>query len=66
MTSKTLVPAGLACGAFAIWTLSVPFSGWQQIDFVNENQAAVAVIAAVVGLFFGFLADGITKALAKG
>jgi hypothetical protein len=56
-----LLPAVLAAVAFAIWTLSVPFSGWQRWDFVHDHQATVAIIAAVAGILFGFVADGFTK-----
>ena len=45
-----VLPATLGAAAFAIWTLSVPFSGWQRWGFVSDNQAAVAVIAAVAGV----------------
>jgi hypothetical protein len=56
-----LLPSVLAAAAFTIWSLSVPFSGWQRWSFVSDNQAAVAIVAAIVGLLFGFAADGFTK-----
>jgi hypothetical protein len=56
-----LLPAGLATIAFTIWTLSVPFSGWQRWDVVHDHQAGVAIVAAVVAVFFGFLAQGLVK-----
>jgi hypothetical protein len=58
---RTWIPAGLAAVAFCLWTLSVPFSGWQRWSFVGDNQAAVAIVAALLGIFFGFFADGVTK-----
>jgi hypothetical protein len=61
VSPKLGLPAALAALAFAIWSLSVPFSGWQRLDFVNEHQAAVAIVAAVAGALFGFLANGLTK-----
>jgi hypothetical protein len=57
----TMLPAVLAAAAFTIWTLSVPFSGWHRWDFVSDNQAAVAIIAAIAGVVFGFFAEGLTK-----
>ena len=62
----TFLPAGLAAGAFAIWSLSVPLSGWQRLDFVHDNQAAVAVVAALLALLFSQFAEGITKQLGRG
>jgi hypothetical protein len=59
--SRTWLPAGLATAAFCLWTLSVPFSGWQRWSVVSDNQAAVAIVAALLGIFFGFFADGLTK-----
>jgi hypothetical protein len=58
---RTWLPAGLAAAAFCLWTLSVPFSGWQRWSVVSDNQAAVAIVAALLGIFFGFFADGLTK-----
>jgi hypothetical protein len=58
---KTYLAAGLAAAAFAIWSLSIPGSGWQKWHVVNENQALVAVVAAVLALLFGYLAEGLTK-----
>jgi len=58
---QTLLPALLAAGAFAIWSVSVPFSGWQRIGVVRENQAGFAVAAAAVAVAFGLLAEGATK-----
>lgn len=57
----TLLPAGLAAGAFAIWTLSVPLSGWQSWDLVSDNQGMVAVAAAAVALIYGLFAEGMTR-----
>jgi hypothetical protein len=61
ISSATVLPAILAAIAFAIWSLTVPFSGWQRWSLVHENQAAVAIVAAVIALLFGLLAEGLTK-----
>ena len=59
--STVLLPAILAAVAFTIWTLSVPFSGWNRWDLVADNQAGVAIVAAIAGVLFGFVAEGFTK-----
>jgi hypothetical protein len=59
--SVELLSAALAIGAFTIWSLTVPFSGWQRWNVVDDNQAAVAVAAALGGVLFGFLAEGLSK-----
>jgi CBS domain containing-hemolysin-like protein len=58
---KSLLSAVLAMVAFVIWSLTVPFSGWQRWSSVHDNQAAVAVLAAVVAVLFGLLAEGVKK-----
>ena len=49
----------LAVVAFLIWSLTVPRSGWHELEAVAKNPGWVALIAAVVGLFFGLLAERI-------
>ena len=49
--------AGLGTGAFLAWSLTLPFSGWQQLNFIAANAAGVAIVAAVVGLLYGLVAD---------
>lgn len=53
--------AVLATLATVIWTLTVPGSGWHEIDKIAENPKTVAVIAAIAGLVFGLIADLIVK-----
>jgi hypothetical protein len=45
--------------AFLVWSLSIPFSGWQRIDWIAKSPQAVAIVAAVVGLLYGIAADTI-------
>jgi hypothetical protein len=59
--NQSLIQAALAAVAFVIWSVTVPFSGWQRLDWVQDNQAAVAVVAAIVALMFCFTAEGISK-----
>src|SRR5262249_6886827 len=59
--SPTWVSAGLAALAFLIWSLTVPFSGWQRWALVANNQAAVAICAAIAGILFGLFAEGATR-----
>jgi hypothetical protein len=61
----TFVSAILAVVAFLIWSVTVPFSGWQKIDYVRENPEWVTVIAGLAGLVFYLLAEGIEKAMAR-
>jgi hypothetical protein len=57
--ARTWAAAALGGLAFAIWTLSVPMSGWNRLSIVADNKDAVAITAAVVGLLFGYFADGV-------
>lgn len=61
ISRRTWTSAVLGAIAFAIWSLSVPLSGWQQWDLVVQNQAAVAIIGATVGILFGLIAEGILR-----
>jgi hypothetical protein len=63
VAKASLVGAGLAAGGATIWSLTVPLSGWQRIDWVHNNQAIVAVGAAVVALLFTLVAEGVSKHL---
>ncbi|MCX6398307.1 MAG: hypothetical protein NTX33_00045 [Propionibacteriales bacterium] len=49
--------AGLAAVATALWALTVPGSGWQEIDVIADNSEIVAVAAAALGLLFGMIAS---------
>lgn len=55
------VKAGLATLAFAIWSLSVPRSGWQQWHMVSDNPGWVTAVSALGGLVFGLFASGIER-----
>ena len=61
LTRTVWVSSALAAVAFAIWSLSVPMNGWQSITLIATNKGAVAVGAALAGILFGYLAEGITK-----
>lgn len=58
-----LVLALLAFVATAIWSLSIPNSGWQEMQVIRDHAAQVALGAAVLGLLFGLVADGVEKRL---
>jgi hypothetical protein len=47
--------------AFAIWTLTVPSSGWQSWKLIADNPTGVTIVAGIIGLLFGFFADGMMK-----
>lgn len=53
----------LAVAAFLIWSLTVPSSGWQDLEPVRQNPGLVAVAAGIFGLLFGLLAEGISRKL---
>jgi hypothetical protein len=65
LSRRSLAAAGLAATVFTIWSMSVPFSGWQSIAGVADHKGAVAIGAAVAGILFGYVAEGITKHLAS-
>jgi hypothetical protein len=52
----------LAVVAFLIWSLTVPASGWQELEAVAKNPGWVALIATLAGLIFGLLAERIAPA----
>jgi hypothetical protein len=59
ITGAVWVRALLAVVAFLIWSLTVPESGWQELEAVAKNPGWVALIATLAGLFFGLLAERI-------
>jgi uncharacterized membrane protein YjfL (UPF0719 family) len=59
---QVLVAAGLPAVALAIWSLSVPLNGWQEIAPIAANKGATAVAAAVAGALFGYFAEEIPGA----
>jgi len=59
ITGAVWVRALLAVLAFLIWSLTVPGSGWQELEAVAKNPGWVALIATLAGLFFGLLAERI-------
>jgi hypothetical protein len=59
ITSAVWGRALLAVVAFLIWSLTVPRSGWHELEAVAKNPGWVALIATLAGLFFGLLAERI-------
>jgi Na+(H+)/acetate symporter ActP len=59
--APTWASAGLAALAFLIWSLTVPFSGWQGWTLVADNRAGVAICAGIAGILFGLFADGVVR-----
>jgi hypothetical protein len=57
ITGAVWVRALLAVVAFLIWSLTVPESGWHELEAVAKNPGWVALIATLAGLFFGLLAE---------
>ena len=58
MTQRIKGRAALACAAFVIWSLTVPDSGWQEIDWIADHPAETAALAGVIGLIFSLIATG--------
>jgi len=59
------VPAGLSVLAFLIWSITIPSSGWQRWDLVQDNQALVTLMAALIAVIFCLFAEGIKKRLER-
>lgn len=51
----------LGLGATLIWTLTIPNSGWQNIDGISKNAPTVALVVAVLGLLFSVIAEGFSQ-----
>ena len=49
--------AVLAAIATAVWTMTIPGSGWQTFAWIADNSKVVAVVAAALGLLFGLIAS---------
>jgi hypothetical protein len=63
VTKRVCVAAILGAVAFAIWSMSVPLNGWQSWHLVADHQAGVAIGGTVVGLLFGYIAEGVLERL---
>jgi hypothetical protein len=48
----------LAAAAFTIWSFVVPGSWWYSIEWVAEHSTVVPIVAGIIGLVFGFVAEG--------
>jgi hypothetical protein len=59
------VSAVLASVAFAIWSLSIPSSGWQAISAIQNDKFVVSLAGAVAGALFAFVAEGVTSRMAR-
>jgi hypothetical protein len=55
----------LGAAAFAIWSMSVPLSGWQKWHVVANNSGAFALTAAVIGILFAYVAEGLSRRLVQ-
>jgi len=61
LTKRVVLRSVLAAVAFAIWSLTVPSSGWNQIEWIKDHPAITAAIAGVLGLCFSMFATGADK-----
>lgn len=55
----------LALFAFAIWSITIPFSGWQLWDLISQKPGFITVLAGLAGLLFGFFAEGVILRIPK-
>ena len=60
---RTLTRAGLMTVAAVIWSFVVPLSGWAGWSAIADNSAVVALTAALGGLIFGLVAEGVSARL---
>ncbi|MBA3866284.1 MAG: hypothetical protein H0X42_08050 [Solirubrobacterales bacterium] len=60
-TRRVRIRSVLAAVGFAIWSLAVPGSGWNEIGWIADHPAPTAAIAAVLGLVFSMFATGADK-----
>src|SRR5260370_1072800 len=58
---KAVVSAVLGTTAFLIWSLLVPGSAWEHVGWVSTNETAGGVVAALAGVLFSYLVDGILQ-----
>lgn len=61
LTKRVKLRSGLAAIAFVIWSLTIPSSGWNQIDWIAKHPAPTAAIAGLLGLVFSLFATGADK-----
>jgi molecular chaperone DnaK (HSP70) len=59
LTWKLAVHVVLVVIAFAIWSPTVPDSGWDEFGFIADNPGWTIVVCALAGLLFAALADQI-------
>jgi hypothetical protein len=57
------VRVALSAFAFALWSLVLPGSWWQSINKIADNAPVVAIVAGLVAVAFGLLAQGIVQRL---
>lgn len=57
--SQIKTRAALSATAMTIWSLSVPGSGWQEVDKVAQHPQTIVVISAILGLLFGLVASAL-------
>jgi hypothetical protein len=50
-----------AATAFAIWSFGVPASAWYSIDTIGDNPELIPVLAGIVGVAFGLLAEAVVR-----
>lgn len=54
-----IVMAGLSVGAFLLWSLSMPGSGWQGWAWIASHEGWVVVISTLGSVVFALFASGV-------
>ncbi len=60
-STRTLWRAGVSLVAFAVWSITIPTSGWNKIDWFAEDPARTAVIVGIAGFAINLIASGVDK-----
>ncbi len=58
---KTAVSAALGLGAFLLWSLTIPGSGWYRWDTLADNQAVVPIAGALLATLYSGVAEGVQR-----
>lgn len=56
---KLIPRAAIVVLAFGIWSVTVPDSGWQEVEWVDKHPGWTVAIAALLGLVLAAFADRI-------
>jgi len=61
ITNKSIAAAILGVFAFLLWSLIIPGSAWEHIPWVYSNETIVTIVAALTGIVFSYVAEGVVS-----